>query len=325
MSVTQKFTNSSLVNYTRWSPCYTKNRNHNIDNIAIHCVVGQLSVEAIGACFAYSKAQASSNYGIGYDGRIGQYVREKDRAWCTSSRDVDNRAVTIEVACEPHSLYTVNAIAYEALIKLVADICKRNNIKKLLWKADKSLFGTSEQNMVVHRWFNTNKSCPGEYLYNKHSDIAHRVNVLLGVEQEDTNTSSNTTKTDSELKVNDIVNIKSGAYYYNGKAPVPSWVSAKEWYVAQVTGDKVIIGKSVDGKNNINSPINIKYITKKVTNQTTEEPKQESYIVYYVKRGDTLSAIALKYKTTVSEIAKLNNISNPNKISINQKLKIPVR
>lgn len=321
MSATQKFTNSPLVCYTRWSPCYTRNRKNNIDNIAIHCVVGQLSAKAIGACFAHKSAQASSNYGIGYDGKIGQYVREKDRSWCTSSSAVDNRSVTIEVACEPHSPYTVNAVAYEALIKLVADICKRNNIKKLLWQADKTLFGqVDKQNMVVHRWFNANKSCPGDYLYNKHSDIAHRVNILLGVKED---IISN--KTDSELKVNDIINIKSGAYYYNGKAPVPTWVSAKEWYVAQVTGDKVIVGKSVDGKNNINSPINIKYVVKKTDDKTTKEPEQESYVIYYVKRGDTLSAIALKYKTTVADIVKLNNINNPNKISINQKLKIPVR
>lgn len=321
MSATQKFTNSPLVDYTRFSPCYTKNRKHNIDHIAIHCVVGQLSVEAIGACFAYTRIRASSNYGVGFDGRIGQYVNEKDRSWCTSSGAVDHRAITIEVACNPHYPYEVNDVAYEALIKLVADICKRNNIKKLLWQADKTLFGqVDKQNMAVHRWFNSNKSCPGEYLYNKHYEIAHRVNVLLGVEDK---TVEDDKGTDNEIKVNDIITIKSGSYYYNGKAPVPSWVSAKEWYVAQITGDKVIIGKSVDGKNNINSPINIKYVTKK--SATIQKPTQESYVIYYVKRGDTLSAIALKYKTTVSEIARLNNIINPNRISINQKLKIPVR
>lgn len=321
MSVTQNFTDSALVTYRKWSPNYTKRRQHNIDHIAIHCVVGQLSIEAIGACFAKSSFKASSNYGIGFDGRIGQYVRERDRSWCTSSGAVDHRAVTIEVACEPHYPYEVNDVAYEALIKLVADICKRNKIKKLLWQADKSLFGqVDKQNMAIHRWFNPKKTCPGEYLYNKHYDIAHRVNVLLGVEDR---TIEDNKGTDNEIKVNDIITIKPNSYYYNGKAPVPSWVSAKEWYVAQVTGDKIIIGKSVDGKNNINSPINIKYVTKKLTKK--EPPTQNSYVIYYVKRGDTLSAIALKYKTTVSEIARLNNIIDPDKININQKLKIPVR
>ena len=64
------FTNSSLVNYTKISPNKTINRNHAIDTITIHCVVGQCTVESLGNVFAPTSRQASSNYGIGYDGRI---------------------------------------------------------------------------------------------------------------------------------------------------------------------------------------------------------------------------------------------------------------
>lgn len=71
------FTNSPLVNYTRISPNRTPNRNHAIDTITIHCVVGQCSVETLGAVFAPTSRQASSNYGIGYDGKIGMYCEEK--------------------------------------------------------------------------------------------------------------------------------------------------------------------------------------------------------------------------------------------------------
>ena len=42
--------------------------------------------------------------------------------------------------------------------------------------------------------------------------------------------------------------------------------------------------------------------------------------VYTVVRGDTLSEIALKYDTTVSNLVKLNNISNPNLIYPGQKI-----
>lgn len=172
--------NSSLVSYTQISPNKTSPRNHAIDTITIHCVVGQCSIETLGGIFAPTSRQASSNYGIGPDGRIGMYVEEKDRSWCSSSGSNDNRAITIEVASDTTEPYAVTDAAYEALIKLCADICKRNGIKKLLWKADKSLIGqVDKQNMTVHRWF-TNKSCPGEYLYSRHSDIANRVNAILG-------------------------------------------------------------------------------------------------------------------------------------------------
>ncbi|MDO4477560.1 MAG: phage tail tip lysozyme [Lachnospiraceae bacterium] len=177
--------NSPLVTYTRISPKKSSPRNHAIDTITIHCIVGQWTAKQGCDYFATTDRDCSANYVVGKDGSIGLSVDEKDRSWCTSSRDNDNRAITIEVASDTKHPYAVTDAAYDALIKLVADICKRNGIKKLLWKADKSLIGqVSKQNMTVHRWF-ANKSCPGEYLYERHSDIAAKVNAILGaVEQE---------------------------------------------------------------------------------------------------------------------------------------------
>lgn len=175
--------NSSLVAYTKISPNKTSPRNHAIDTITIHCVVGQVTAERLGDIFAPTTKKASSNYGVDKDGRIGMYVEEKDRSWCSSNAANDHRAITIEVASDTTAPYAVTDAAYNSLIKLVADICKRNGIKKLLWKADKSLIGqVDKQNMTVHRWF-ANKSCPGEYLYSRHADIAAKVNALLGAEQ----------------------------------------------------------------------------------------------------------------------------------------------
>lgn len=172
-------TNSPLVNYTRISPNKTSPRNHAIDTITIHCVVGQATVETIGNIFAPTSRQASSNYGIGFDGRIGMYVEEKDRSWCSSSKDNDNRAITIEVASDKFHPYKINDVAYRSLINLLADICKRNNIKELKWQGNKALIGqVDKQNMTVHRWFAA-KSCPGDYLYNLHSQIAKEVNLKL--------------------------------------------------------------------------------------------------------------------------------------------------
>lgn len=173
--------NSTLVNHTNISPNKTSPRNHKIDTITIHCVVGQCSVETLGDGFSKASRQASSNYGIGSDGRIGMYCEEKDRSWCSSNSANDNRAITIEVASDTTEPYAVTGKAYSALIELVTDICKRNGIKKLLWKGDKALIGQiDKQNMTVHRWY-ANKSCPGTYLYNKHPEIAEEVNKRLGV------------------------------------------------------------------------------------------------------------------------------------------------
>ena len=142
--------NSPLVNYTKISPNKSSPRNHKIDTVTIHCVVGQCSVETLGNVFAPTSRQASSNYGIGYDGRIGMYVEEKDRSWCSSNAANDNRAVTIEVASDTKEPYAVTDKAYAALIDLLVDICKRNGIKELKWKADKSLIGQPDkQNMTV--------------------------------------------------------------------------------------------------------------------------------------------------------------------------------
>lgn len=175
--------NSSLVSYTKISPFRTSPRNHKIDTITIHCMAGDFTVETCGNIFQRAGRNASSNYGIGSDGRIGMYVEEKDRSWCSSSKDNDNRAITIEVANDGGAAtgWHVSDKAMASLIKLVADICKRNGIEKLLWKADKKLIGkVAEQNMTVHRWFAA-KACPGDYLYGKHGYIADEVNKLLGV------------------------------------------------------------------------------------------------------------------------------------------------
>lgn len=172
--------NSYLVGYTKLSPNNSGTRTHTIDTVSVHCVVGQCSVETLGSLFAQSSRQASSNYGIGYDGRVGLYVDESKRSWCTSSASNDQRAVTIEVASDTYRPYKVKDAAYKTLISLLADICRRNKgLGELRWQGDKSLIGqTAKQNMTVHRWF-ANKACPGDYLYNLHGQIASEVNALL--------------------------------------------------------------------------------------------------------------------------------------------------
>lgn len=178
------FTNSPLVVYKKISPNRTSPRKHAIDTITIHCMACNASVESCGKGFALRSRNASSNYAIDSNGRIGMYVEEKDRSWCSSSSANDHRAVTIEVANDGGAPeWHISDKAYDALINLCTDICRRNGIKELKWRADKSLIGQiDKQNMTVHRWF-ARKSCPGDYLYNLHGQIAAEVNERLGVKK----------------------------------------------------------------------------------------------------------------------------------------------
>ena len=222
---TMEYTNSSLVSYTKISPNRTSPRNHKIDCITIHCVVGQCSVETLGNVFAPTSRQASSNYGVGYDGRIGMYVEEKDRSWCSSNAANDHRAITIEVASDTTHPYAVKDKALAALIELVADICKRNGIKKLVWSTNKDdrVNHRNGCNMTVHRDY-ANKSCPGDYLYNKHGYIAEEVNKRLGVTTTTPTTPAPTTPTPApstsklQFKEGDIVNFAGGKHYGSASA-----------------------------------------------------------------------------------------------------------
>ena len=203
--------NSTLVGYTRISPNRTSPRNHKIDTITIHCVVGQCSVETLGNIFAPTSRQASSNYGVGVDGRIGMYVEEKDRSWCSSNAANDNRAITIEVASDTTHPYAVNDKAYAALLDLVTDICRRNGIKKLVWSTNKNerVNHLNGCNMTVHRDY-ANKSCPGDYLYERHGAIAAEVNKRLGASAAEQETPSSGTDT--------LYKVQTGAFKQKSNA-----------------------------------------------------------------------------------------------------------
>lgn len=216
--------NSSLISYTKLSPNHSGKRTKKIDTITIHCMAGQLSVESCGAMFAQSSRQASSNYGIGPDGRIALYVDESNRSWCTSSNANDQRAVTIEVASDATHPYAVNGKAYEALLDLVTDICKRNGIKKLVWSMSKSdrVNHLNGCNMTVHRDYAA-KACPGDYLYNRHGEIAAEVNRRLGTSGgSQPSTGDNTGAAAADIKVGDVVEFTGSRHYVSATATTAS-------------------------------------------------------------------------------------------------------
>ena len=179
-----EYTNSPLVSYTKLSSNHSGQRTHAIDRITPHCVVGQCSVETLGNIFAPTSRQASCNYGIGADGRVGMYCEEKNRSWCSSSSANDQRAITIECASDTTAPYAFKDVVYNKLIELCVDICKRNGKTKLLWfgNKDKTLAynpAADEMVLTVHRWF-ANKSCPGDWMYQRMGDLAAKVTAKLG-------------------------------------------------------------------------------------------------------------------------------------------------
>ena len=166
--------NSKLVNYTRFSPNCNKPRKNKIEKITIHHMAGNLSVYDCGEVFSKASRKASSNYGIDSNGRVGLYVDEANRSWCSSNADNDNRAVTIEVANDEIGGYWhVSDKALSKLIDLCVDICERNNIPKLNYTGNKS------GNLTEHNYFAAT-ACPGPYLKSKLPYIADEVNKRLG-------------------------------------------------------------------------------------------------------------------------------------------------
>lgn len=197
--------NSPLVTYTGLTFNCNSPRKYPIDRISIHCFVGQVSAKR--GCEVFQNSTGSScQYVVAHNGEIGQSVDEANRSWCTSSRDNDHRAITIEVASDTFHPYAVTERAYAALLDLVTDICKRNGKTKLIWIDDKDTAlayhpKPGEMLMTVHRWF-ANKACPGDYLYQRHDEIMTEVNSRLWGENKTTpnNESEVPDMTKEELK-----------------------------------------------------------------------------------------------------------------------------
>ena len=176
--------NSPLVNFTHYSPHHSGKKVYPITRITPHHVVGLASVEALGKEFDGTR-EASSNYGIGPDGRVGLYVDECNRAWTSGSYDNDSRAITIECADYPTYPYELPDVVYNKLIELCVDICKRYGKTKLLWFGDKEKslsYQPADDEMVltVHRWFAAT-ACPGQWLMEHMADLAEQVTAKLHV------------------------------------------------------------------------------------------------------------------------------------------------
>lgn len=185
------FTNCPFANQdpSLRSTNYTKGRVYNkkeyrIDTITLHCVVGHPSLKNLAAVFQGTR-KASSNYGVDDNGNVGLFVEEKDRSWCSSSSANDVRAITVEIDSDTNAPYAMTDGAVNGAIRLCIDVCQRNGIKKMYWYPDKEtalmkqgMLKADEGIFTVHRWF-ANKSCPGDFLFNKMGWVCDQVNAAL--------------------------------------------------------------------------------------------------------------------------------------------------
>lgn len=131
-------------------------------------MAGRLTAEQCGRIFQAKGRYGSSHYGVGYDGSIANYVDEENTAWTNSNWDSNCKSVTIETSDNDSSWY-VNDITLNSLIKLVADIAKRNNLGTLV----------PGKNLTWHSMF-TSTTCPGNYLRSKMQYIADEANKING-------------------------------------------------------------------------------------------------------------------------------------------------
>ena len=250
---------SKYVNYINLSPNCNAPRNNSIRKITIHHMAGNLSVEQCGNIFADRNRQASSNYGIGSDGRVGLYVDEANRSWCSSNGDNDHQAVTIEVANDVvGGNWHVSDVALAKLIDLCVDICERNHIDRLVFT------GNASGNLTLHKYFAAT-ACPGPYLESKMPYIAEEVNRRLNIKDNKPGTSAYIVKEGDTLSA--IARIYNTTYQvlaeYNGISNPDLIYPGQVINIPQTNSNKLKIGDTVriinTGNGSSNGDSNIAY------------------------------------------------------------------
>lgn len=285
---------------------YSKGRSgRKIEMITLHHMAGVLSAKRCGELFQNPNRKASSNYGIGYDGKIGLYVDEENTSWANSNWDANCKSVTIETSNDKAGGdWHVGDVTLNSLIKLVADIAKRNNLGKLV----------KGKNLTWHQMY-YRTVCPGDYLLSKLDYIVDEANKIN--EQVEPATDLKIEKIDKKK-----IRLNKNASLWN--LDFTKWKDAKSvknYEKGTVIENIVAVATNALGgkyymteysyNNNIHNGFNV-----------VDCEDVIDIVTYTVKRGDTLSKIALKFNTTVDELVSLNNIKNKNLIYIGQVLKI---
>lgn len=283
--------NSSLIDKVipAYEGNYTKGRIKKIQKITIHHMYMVTDIETCGRVFQRVGRKGSSNYGIGLDGRIGLYVNEADTPWTDSNWDSNCMSVTIENSNSSlEAPYPVSDATLNSLIKLVADIAKRNDLGNLV----------VGQNLTWHRMY-ANTSCPGDYLIGKMQYICDEANKI-----------NNEEPTPTDLKIEKIdrksIVLNKNASLWN--LDFKNWddaKSVKDYEKGTIIEDIVAIATHpLGGKYYMTE---YSYNNNKHNGFNTVDC-DDAVVTYIVKQGDTLTKIAEENNTTVDEIVTDNNL-----------------
>ena len=181
---------------------YTKGRNgYKVCKITPHHAAGVISAEQLAKIFQNPNRQASANYCIGNDGTIVGGVDENNRAWTSSSRSNDFQAITIEISnCSTGGDWPISEAAWNSLVNLCVDICKRYNFRL-------EYDGTKNGSLTTHDMF-ANTNCPGPYLKGRLKELADTVNARLdgNSEEHSENNSESGKKTETDIYNDGLVN-----------------------------------------------------------------------------------------------------------------------
>lgn len=168
--------NSNLV--TRWWPANPTNYNvghegNRIQGIVVHHGA-TTSLDSIGSTFARANRNGSAHYGVGGN-QVHQYVDEANTTWHCTNWFGNLRTVSIETTNSTGAPnWEIAPDTFETLVKLVADIAKRNNLGKL-WINPNADMPT----LSGHKdWYGAITVCPGPSLYPRLQEIADRANEI---------------------------------------------------------------------------------------------------------------------------------------------------
>lgn len=302
--MTIKYTNSNMVDYVAISPYKNVDRiddngvQHAIEVITWHHAAGVISVEKLGEIMSRPGRNMSATYGIGYDARVGRYLDEKDRPWTSSSRSNDFKAVTIEISnSSTGGNWPISDAVMAKAIALTVDICKRNGIKKLTYTGD------ANGNFTFHKMFAAT-ACPGPYIEGKAKEIVAKINAQLS-ESTTNKPTQNTNTSKTSIKKGDLVKISTNATYYTGSS-IPSWVKEENWYVSSISGDRAVLGLNESKNRNIQSPVNVKYLSLVKTKAAYTVKLNSTDILYATAGGKTKGTVGTSGVFTITEEKTVN-------------------
>lgn len=202
--------------------------------------------------------------------------------------------------------------------KLLTALAKRftnRGFKKVDWLYNANVAAERGYNYrLVEIAFIDNNSDMAVYEQQKDSLAREFVLAITG---QAVSTSPSTTASvggSTTYHVGDSVTVQQHATHYQTGQAISSWVKGKIFKVIRVKD----VSQSHSKKAYLLEGINSWLLGQDVKGTTSGHSEQ----TYTVQKGDTLSSIAKKFKTTYQELARINGISNPNVISVGQRLKL---